>query len=92
MSFEGADGTFGYVATMDIGGYQLVCDCPDVGDVSAVFLAGIPPSFPNYLWDKLLPQTEIPLNLLRQSTIAPLLSAWEAFNVPFNFDATPSSP
>ena len=40
MSFEGADGTFGYVATMDIGRYQLVCGCPDVGDVSAVLLAG----------------------------------------------------
>ena len=40
MSFEGADGTFGYVATMDIGGYQLVCGCLYVGDVSAVFLAG----------------------------------------------------
>ena len=40
MSFEGADGTFVYVATMDIGVYQLVCGCPDVGDVSAVFLAG----------------------------------------------------
>ena len=33
VSFEGADGTFGYVATMDIGGYQLVCGCLDVGDV-----------------------------------------------------------
>ena len=40
MSFEGVDGTFGYVATMDVGGYQLVCGCPDVGDVLAVFLAG----------------------------------------------------
>ena len=39
MSFEGADGTFGYVVTMDIGGYQLVCGCPDVSDVSVVFLA-----------------------------------------------------
>ena len=39
MRFEGADGTFGYVATMDIGGYQLVCGCADVGDVTAVFLA-----------------------------------------------------
>ena len=39
MSFEGADGTFGYVATMDVGGYQLVCSRPDVGDMSAVFLA-----------------------------------------------------
>ena len=40
MSFEGADGTFSYVATMDIGGDQFVCGCPDVGDVSAVFLTG----------------------------------------------------
>ena len=40
MRFEGADGTFGYVATMEIGGYQLVCGCPDVGDVSALFLSG----------------------------------------------------
>jgi hypothetical protein len=27
-------------------------------------LAGISSSFPNYLWDKLLPQTELTLNLL----------------------------
>ena len=40
MSFEGADGTFGYVALMDVGGYQLVCSRPYVGDVAAVFLAG----------------------------------------------------
>ena len=40
MRLEGADGTFGYVATVEVGGYQLVCGCPDVGDVSAVFLAG----------------------------------------------------
>ena len=39
MSFEGADGTFVYVATMEVGGYQLVCGCPDVSDVSVVFLA-----------------------------------------------------
>ena len=39
-------------------------------------LAGIPSSFPNYLWYKLLPQTKLSLNLLRQSTIALLLSAW----------------
>ena len=40
VSFECADGTFSYVAPMDFGGYQLVCSCPDVGDVAAVFLAG----------------------------------------------------
>ena len=40
MSFDGADGTFGYVATMDVGEYQLVCSRPYFGDVSEVFLAG----------------------------------------------------
>ena len=40
VSFEGADVTFGYVAPMDVGGYQLVSSRPDVGDVAAVFLAG----------------------------------------------------
>ena len=40
MIFEGADGTFGYFATIYVGGYQLVCGCPDVGDVLAVFLTG----------------------------------------------------
>ena len=66
--------------------YQLVP--PDVHsrniDESAIhtfkahflsILAGILPSFPNYLWVKLLLQTELSFNLLCQSTIAPLLSA-----------------
>ena len=35
-------------------------------------LAGISKYFPNYLWDKLLRQTELTLNLLWQSNIAPL--------------------
>ena len=40
VRFEGADGTFRYVAPMDVRGYQLVCSRPDIGDVAAVFLAG----------------------------------------------------
>eukprot|EP00804_Cyclotella_cryptica_P009040 CCRYP_003144-RA/>CCRYP_003144-RA protein AED:0.34 eAED:0.37 QI:0/0/0/1/0.5/0.33/3/0/763 len=55
-------------------------------------LSGIDPAFPNYLWDKLLPQTELTLNLLRQSTLAPAISAWEAFNGPLNYDAPPLGP
>eukprot|EP00804_Cyclotella_cryptica_P022720 CCRYP_012520-RA/>CCRYP_012520-RA protein AED:0.32 eAED:0.32 QI:0/-1/0/1/-1/1/1/0/364 len=47
-------------------------------------LAGINPTFPNYLRDKLLPQTELTLNLLCQSTLAPAISAWETFNGPLN--------
>ena len=39
MCFEGAEGTFGYVSLMDVGGYQLVCSRPYVSDVSALVLA-----------------------------------------------------
>ena len=38
-------------------------------------LAGIHTHFPNYLWDHLLPQTKLTLNLLRQATLAPHLLA-----------------
>ena len=55
-------------------------------------LAGVNPSFPKFLWDKLLPQTELTLNLLRQATVDPSQSAWENFNGPFNYDATPIGP
>ena len=48
--------------------------------------------FPNFLWDRLLPQTKLTLNLLRQSTLVPSISAWEHFYGPYNFDATPMGP
>ena len=41
VSLEGADCTFGYVAAMDVGGYQLVSIRPDFGDVAAVLLTGL---------------------------------------------------
>ena len=37
----------------------------------------------------ILPQTEITLNLLRQSLINPLMSVWEHFNGTFDFSVTP---
>ena len=55
-------------------------------------LAGLDTNFPNYIWDKLLPQMELTLNLLRQATIAPAISAWEYFHGPYNFDTTPLGP
>jgi hypothetical protein len=51
-------------------------------------IAGLPPAFPRYLWDLLLPQTKLTLNLLCQSSIMPSMSAWEHFNGPFNYNAT----
>ena len=55
-------------------------------------LAGVAPDFPRNLWDLLLPQTELTLNLLRQATLDPTRSAWSHFYGPFNYDATPTEP
>lgn len=55
-------------------------------------LAGVSSTFPKYLWDLLLPQAELTLNLLRQANADPTKSAWEYFNGPFNYDATPMGP
>ena len=40
----------------------------------------------------LIPQTEITLNLLHQSTADPTILAWEFFSGPFNYNATPLGP
>ena len=52
-------------------------------------LADVATDFPRNLWDLLLPQTEVTLNLLRQATLNPSRSSWAYFHVPFNCDATP---
>jgi hypothetical protein len=49
-----------------------------IGTFKEHFVAGISSvdsSFPMHLWDRLLPQAEITLNLLRTSSLHPLLSA-----------------
>jgi hypothetical protein len=59
------------------------------------FVAGLcstAPDFPIRLWDRLLPQAEITLNLLRQSNVNPTISAYEALNGPFDHNRTPLSP
>jgi hypothetical protein len=55
-------------------------------------LAGVDPTFPPYLWDLLLPQAELTLNLLCQSSLNLKISAWEYFNGPFDFNKTPLGP
>jgi hypothetical protein len=55
-------------------------------------LASVDASFPPYLWDLLLPQAELTLNLLRQSGLNPWISAWEFFHGPFDFNKTPLGP
>ena len=44
------------------------------------------------MWDNLLTQTELTINLLRQETINPRMSAWEYYNGPFDYIETPLGP
>ena len=39
-------------------------------------LAGVDPDFPKCMWDNLLAQTELTINLSRQTTLNPRMSAW----------------
>ena len=55
-------------------------------------LAGADSSFPKNEWDRLLPQAELTLNLLRTSRINPNLSAEEQLNGIFNCNKTPLAP
>lgn len=55
-------------------------------------LAGTAESFPTNLWDRLLPQTEITLNLLRQSNATPTVSAYAHLSGPFDYNKMPLAP
>ncbi len=44
------------------------------------------------LWDKLLPQTILTLNLLRQSNAVPTVSAHQYIHGQFNYNAMPLAP
>lgn len=59
------------------------------------FIAGLcstDGNFPLNLWDYLLPQAEITLNLLRPSRINPKLSAYAQLHGAFDFNKTPLAP
>ena len=55
-------------------------------------LAGVDPSFPMSLWDRLLPQAVVTLNMLRQATKTPTMLAYQYVNGPFDYNATPLGP
>jgi hypothetical protein len=44
------------------------------------------------LWDKLLPQTVLTLNLLRQSDVAPTVSAYQYVHGNFDYNKMPLAP
>lgn len=59
------------------------------------FIAGlcsVDKNFPLHLWDKLLPQAELTLNLLRGSRLNPKLSAHAQVNGHFDCNRTPLAP
>ena len=55
-------------------------------------LCTVDPLFPFYLWDHLLPQVIMILNMLRQFRINPGLSAYEQVDGIHNFERTPLAP
>ncbi len=55
-------------------------------------LAGAAEDFPPSLWDHLLPQTEITLNLLQQSNATPTVSAYAHLCGPFDYNKMPLAP
>ena len=55
-------------------------------------LCGTDPNFKMVLWDKLLPQAIISLNLLRASHLNPNLSAYAQLHGAFDFNRTPLAP
>jgi hypothetical protein len=55
-------------------------------------LAGTADNFPTNLWDHLLPQTEITLNLLCQSNAMPTASAYAHLSGHFNYKKMPLVP
>ena len=59
------------------------------------FVAGLSScvnNFPLNLWDKLLPQAILTLNLMRTSRMNPNLSAWAQVHRQYDFNQTPIGP
>ncbi len=55
-------------------------------------LAGVADDFPQHLWDQLLPQTEITLNLIWQLNATLTVSAYAQLSGPFDYNKMPLTP
>jgi hypothetical protein len=55
-------------------------------------LSSVDPTFPLHLWDRLLPQAEITLNILRTSRLHPQLSAADHFHRLVDYNKTVFAP
>jgi hypothetical protein len=55
-------------------------------------LAGVADDFPITRWDELIPGTVLQTNLLRQSNVAPKVSAYAYLHGPFDYNRMPLAP
>ena len=55
-------------------------------------IVGVSNNFPPSLWARLLPQTKITINLIRQSNATPNVSAYAHLSGPFNNNKMPLAP
>jgi hypothetical protein len=55
-------------------------------------LAGVANNFPPNLWDQLLPQTKVTINLIQQSNATPNVSAHAHLSGPFDYNKMPLAP
>jgi hypothetical protein len=57
-----------------------------------VVIVGVDKTFPMQLWDRLLPQLVLTLNLLQQSNVTPTVSAYQYVNRAFDYNKMPLAP
>ena len=77
------------------GSHQHNAEEVDIRNFKAHFisiLADVVDNFPKDLWDRLLPQADVTINLLRQSYAAPTVSAYAHMSGPFDYNKMPLSP
>lgn len=55
-------------------------------------LSGVDDSFPLHLWDRLLPQAKMTLNMLRPANATPTVSAYMYANGTHDYNAHPLMP
>jgi hypothetical protein len=55
-------------------------------------IQGVDDSFPMNMWDKLLPQTILTLNLLQHLNVVPTISAYQYVRGPFEYNTMPLTP
>jgi hypothetical protein len=55
-------------------------------------ICGVDPEFPMHQWDKLLPQAELTLNIMRASRLNTHTSAWTMLLSVYNYQRTPIIP